>query len=347
MKNSIKKMGTYKPPLEGRSSQGFLLLDFNERTTQVSESVREALVDFIQSPRLQTYPEYGDIEQRLASYAKVSDEQVMVTSGSDQGIDIVFRAFCDSSSEVIIPSPSFAMFYQSAAVEGAEIISPAYTADYQYPLEEVLSSINENTKVIVVCNPNNPTGTVLNVDGVLKIAKAAPQAAILVDECYVEFSGVSVCEYVGEFKNIFVTRTLSKTWGLPSLRFGYLVSDEENIENLKKVRGPYDVSTISVVAARAALENPEYMESYVDEVLNVSKPMLEDFLSSRGIEYWPSAANFILCYPPDGDKLVEDLKEEGILVRPRTGPGIEGSVRISLGTKEQTQRLISVLNETL
>lgn len=339
----IKRMSPYKPPLEGRSGGGFLLLDFNERTTPVAPYVTEALIDYLRQDCLQVYPEYGDFLKKLAQYLGVGEDEVMVTNGSDQGIDLIYRTVAGPGDEAVVPVPTFAMLTHSAEVVGLRLETPAYTRDFQYPVEKVLSLVTERTKVITVCNPNSPTGTLLDPAEVVRIAKAAPHASVLVDECYYEYSKATVVDYINECPNLYVTRTFSKTWGLPSLRLGYIVSSSRNIEELLKVRGPYDVNKLSVVAAAAALDDPSFMEEYVEEVLQVSRPMFLSFLEEKGITYWPTEANFVLIYPPDSKLLYEQLHQEGILVRPRSGPGIEGTVRITIGTKEDTERLIAAL----
>lgn len=346
-RKNILKMSAYKPPIEGRSVEDYLLLDFNERVAPVAAHVKQALHNFIDSDKLQKYPEYGDFLKVLAEYVKVPEDQLMITNGSDQGIDLIFRAVAEPGAQAIIPAPSFAMFFQCAGLEDMEVISPFYTLSGGYPIKEVLSAVSAKTNLIVICTPNNPTGTTLSQSEILEIAKKAPQAAILVDECYFEYSGISVKDFVAEQENIFITRTFSKTWGLSSLRLGYLISAAKNIEQLLKIRGPYDMNLLSIVAARAALEQPEYVKSYVKEVMQESKPMLENYLRNKSITFWPSSANFLLLQVEDPLKVVEELKKEEILVRPRSGPNIENTVRITLGLKNDMRRLIQVLDRVL
>lgn len=347
IRKNIQEMSQYKPPLEGRTSGGHLLLDFNERTTPVSDHIRSALHTFVDSNRLHTYPEYGSFVERLAKYVGVPAAQLMITNGSDQGIDIIFRATTAAGDEAIIPAPTFAMHTQCAAIQGLEVISPAYTRAQGFPFDGVCSAISEHTRIIAICNPNAPTGTAINAEHIVEITTRAPQAAILVDECYFEYSKSTLKDLLSQHKNIFITRTFSKTWGLASLRIGYLLSHEDNINELLKVRGPYDVNTPAVIAASAALEDPSFMDQYVNEVLEVSRPLLISFLEEHKIPYWPTAANFILICPPDPDAITGHLHTRGILVRPRNGTNIENTVRITIGTKENTQQLISALEEVL
>lgn len=340
-------MSAYKPPIEGRSVRDYLLLDFNERVAPVSAGVKQALHDFIDSDRLQKYPEYGDFLNTLASYVGVSEDQLMITNGSDQGIDLVFRAVAEPGAQAIIPAPSFAMFFQCAGLEEMEVVSPSYTMAGGYPVQEVLSAITTRTNLIVICTPNNPTGTTLSQEEILQIARSAPQAAILVDECYFEYSGITVKDFVDQEDNVFITRTFSKTWGLSSLRLGYLISAAKNIEQLLKIRGPYDMNLLSIVAARAALMQPEYVRSYVKEVMEVSKPMLENYLRAKGISFWPSSANFLLLQVKNPKQVVDQLEKEGILVRPRSGPNIENTVRITLGPASDMKRVLKILDRVL
>ncbi|VUD68011.1 Histidinol-phosphate aminotransferase [Thalassocella blandensis] len=347
LKSHLYAMSAYTPPLEGRDPQQYLLLDFNERTLPVSENVQRALIEYISSGRMQMYPAYGDIVPRLAEYVGVEPSHLMITNGSDQGIELLFRATCSAGDEVIIPVPSFAMYHQCAKVENAKIIEPQYTRETGFPVEGVLSVISDRTKIICIANPNNPSGVAISRENILRIAEAAKHAAVLVDECYFEYSQETVVDCLVSHPNLFITRTFSKTWGMPSLRFGYLMASEANIQALLTVRGPYDVNQLAVVAAGAALSEPEVTERYVTEVMRESKPMFEAFLDAQAISYWPSHANFVWLFPQAPERVEQALVAAGILVRPKADFEGRMGLRVTLGTREQTERLISVLQGVL
>ena len=346
-KSHLDKLAAYQPPLEGRDPDQYTLLDFNERTLPVAENIVSALHDYIDRGRLQMYPSYGDIVNRLAAYCQVGDDQVMVTNGSDHGIELLFRSVCTQGDEVIIPSPSFAMYKQCALVENLNILEPIYTREAGYPLAEVLASVTAKTRLIVVSNPNNPCGTLVSKEEIVELAKAAHQAAILVDECYFEYTRETVAGYLEACPNIVITRTFSKTWGIPSLRFGYILSCSNNINTLLSVRGPYDVNQLAVVAAGAALDAPSLTLDYVDEVMSESKPLLESFLADSGIPFWPSAANYLWVFPEGVEALEEKLREAGILVRPKKDSEGRLGLRMTIGTVGQTRQLIEVLKAAL
>ena len=343
-KSHIVQMGAYKPPLEGRDNHQHLLLDFNERTLPVSPAVKQALIDYINDDQLQVYPSYGNITQKIANYCNVDSSQVMITNGSDQGIDLIIRSACREGDEAIIPGPTFAMYHQCAKIENLNIIEPAYSREHGFPKQAVLDAITDKTRLIVLANPNNPCGTPVARENILEIAKAAPDAAILVDECYFEYTQQTVCDAVEEYPNLLITRTFSKTWGLPSVRLGYVVASKANINALLNVRGPYDINQLAVIAIDAALSNPEYTQQYVSEVVEVSKPMFEAFLDKHNIAYWPSVANYVWVFPDNPEQLLNALKSQGILVRPKADIAGRVGLRVTLGNKSQTVKLIEAFS---
>ena len=340
IKPNILAMSAYLPPLDGRDAKTHVLLDFNERTIPVAAPIKAALQHFIASDKLQQYPAYGDIVERLAVYAGVDPACLMITNGSDQGIDLVFRAVAKPGAEAIIPGPTFAMYTQCAKVESMELVQPQYQKGEGYPLEDVLESINDNTAIIVASSPNNPCGTAVSAADIVRLSQAAPKAAILVDECYYEYTKESILPQLADLPNVFVTRTFSKTWGIPSLRFGYLMAAPEYIRALCNVRGPYDINQLAVVAANAALDHATDIDVYVDEVMQQSKPTLELWLEQQNIAFWPSTANYVWAFPANADSLNDYLTEQGFLVRPKAYQGQTG-LRVTLGTLEQTRGLIT------
>lgn len=347
LKPHIAALSAYKPPLDGRDPKRHMLLDFNERTLPLSETIQQALIDYIRDGRMQMYPAYGNVEADIARYAGVEADQLMITNGSDQGIDLIIRSACEAGSEAIIPAPSFAMYRQCAQIENLTLVEPFYDFDSGFPTDKVIHAINKHTSVICIANPNNPSGTVVSRADIERILQAAKDIAVLVDECYFEYVGESVCDLIALYPNLFITRTFSKTWGMPSLRLGYVMSNANNIRALSCVRGPYDINQLAIVAIRAALAQPELMQSYVDEVMQQSKPKFEAYLVSRQVRFWPSGANYLWVFPKNVDQVHEALVQSNILVRPKAdADGVMG-LRMTLGTLAQTDRLIEVLDSAL
>lgn len=343
----VKKMKAYVPPLDGRRSGGKLLLDFNERTLPPSDDVIKALESFARNGRLQVYPEYSDLANSLSSFLSVKNEQLMLSNGSDNAIDAFLRCYLGQGEKIVIPQPSFSMFAHSAHLQGGVILQAPYDIDKGYPFDQVVALIEkEKPKIVIICNPNNPTGTVLSQAKIEQLVSAYPQVAFLVDEAYYEFLDETSLGLIQRYTNVAVTRTFSKAMGIPALRFGYLVADSSMINELIKVRGPYAVNMMSVAAAQAALLNDSYVLDYVKEVMTVSKPMIESYYQSKGIRFWKSGCNFHLIDLPKAT-FESDLEQAGIRVRQMTYPGFEKTVRLSVGTKSDTETLIKALDKIL
>ncbi len=339
----IQKMKPYQPPLAGRSEYDGMLLDFNEQTQPPSPKVIHALEKFVKGKNLQVYPEYFDLEEKIAEYTGVSPEQVMLTNGSGQGIDIIFQTFTEKGDKVIIPSPTFAMFKQRAQVAGNKIIMPLYKkSDLSFPLEEVLDSTDEQVKLLVVCNPNNPTGTAVPLQDIEKIARKAKKAIVYIDEAYFEFSKITAVPLLKKYPNIIITRTFSKAFGLASLRIGYVIAAKKHIAEMLKVRGPYDVNMLAYCAASAAFEDRENMKNYVEEVMEKAKPLVEKFFTENNILFEPSAANFILFRPAYAQRVWTLLAESGVLTREQNKKNIRGTLRVTIGAVKQMKKFIKI-----
>lgn len=337
-RSNIQAMIPYCPPLDKRSAYPGLRLDFNERTLPPPASVLQALRDF----SLEFYPEYFDLSERIAAYVGVSSEQIMVTNGSDQGMDLIFRTFTRAGDPVVIPSPSFVMYDQCAQIEGNTMLRPIYPLDLSFPFEEVMDSITPEVRLVVLCNPNNPTGTPIPLEQIEAILEKASSAMVYVDEAYYEFSGETAVPLLSRYPNLVITRTFSKAFGIPALRVGYVVASAENIRELLKVRGPYDVNMAGACAAREALGALQEIRQYVDEVMKETKPMVEAFFRENAVEFFPSRANFILFRPSQSaEDVFQQLAANGILTRPRKGPNIENTIRFSIGTVDQMKQFIS------
>lgn len=344
----VLNMSPYSAPLEGRTGRGYLLLDFNERTTRPHSLVLKAIREYASKGNFQMYPEYADLNEVLADYLGVKPEKVFPTAGADQAIDIVTRALIKDEDEVIIPVPTFGMLEQAVKIQGAEIIAPRYKGrDLEFPFAEVIKAIKPGVKLVVICKPNNPTGTPISREQSEAIIKkaASHNIGVLADEAYHEFvPELTVIDLLDKYPNLFIIRTFSKTLGIPALRAGLVVSQKQNIMELRKVRGPYDVSMPAAVAMKALRHRAvrEDIKNYVDEVMKVSKPRLEKFYRENGIKFAPSVANFHLLEAPN---LYEFMKTRSILIRPRSDP--PNTVRVSIGTKENTEKYMQAFKEFL
>ena len=339
-KLSVRKMEKYNPPLEGR--RGKLRLDFNENTQGCSPKVIEALKK-IDAEEVSSYPEYKKFRKKLADYLDVDDSEILLTNGADEAIKVVTDTFIDKDDEIIIPTPTFSMFKVYASTACARINSILYNKDLSFPTKKVIDKINSSTKLVILVNPNNPTGTAINENDIVKILKKAENknTLILIDEAYYQYYSKSAKELIKKYGNLIIIRTFSKEFGLAGLRLGYIISNTEIIRNLKKVISPYSVNSLALVAGSAAIDDTEFVNNYVSEVRRNKQYIVKE-LNRLGIKTYPTQANFLVANFGEKSNLVyKKLKQKNILIRNVTKyPLLIDCLRITVGTKEQCSRLI-------
>jgi len=280
----------------------------------------------------------------VATFLGLDPEQVLLTNGVDEAIHLLCSTYLDPGDEALIVVPTFAMYAIFAQAEGARVIEVRAGGEFAFPANELLARLSQRTRLIAVANPNNPTGAAVARDVLIRIAQAAPQAALLVDEAYFEFYGETLMEQAGQIENLFVARTFSKAYGLAGLRIGILAGEARQMAMVRRVASPYSVNAVALAVLPEALRDQEYVARYVAQVrANREKLQLE--LGELGLRYWPSHANFVLVHIGSAHaEFVRSLRERGILVRDRhSDPGCEGCVRLTVGTDEHTQILIDAL----
>jgi histidinol-phosphate aminotransferase len=237
------------------------------------------------------------------------------------------------------------MYRFYAQVAGATVREIDYDGPMmEFPLAAVLDAITPATRAVLIANPNNPTGTGLSLAAIERILKRARKAVVFIDEAYFEFSGVTALGQIERSPNLFVSRTFSKAYGMAAMRLGCLFSHASNIAYLHKAQSPYSVNMLAVLAAQAAIRDTAYIENYVAEVL-AARELLCIGLERLKIAYVPSSANFVLIRAGKRALEIRDrLRGQGILVRDRSYEA-PGCVRVTVGTREQTHRLLAALEE--
>jgi histidinol-phosphate aminotransferase len=341
---AVKNLQAYRPPLAGR--QG-LRLDFNESTIGCSPRVLTRLRS-LDAETLARYPEREPVEAEVANFLELDAANVLLTNGVDEAIHLLCSTYLEAGDEAIIVVPTFAMYAIFAQAEGARVLQILSGENFAFPLEELLSRISPRTRLIAVANPNNPTGAAVASEVLLRVAQAAPQAAVLVDEAYFEFHGETILNSAVRPANLFVARTFSKAYGLAGLRVGILAGDAGQMAMVRRAASPYNVNAVALAVLPEALSDQEYVKNYVAEVQH-GRAVLEQELRTLGLHYWPSRANFVLVrIGPAHKEFIQALRARGILVRDRNSdPGCEGCVRLTIGSNEHTQILISALPDVV
>lgn len=341
---AVKSLHAYRPPLAGR--QG-LRLDFNESTIGCSPRVLSRLRS-LDVETLARYPEREPVEAGVADFLGLKAQQVLLTNGVDEAIHLLCSTYLDPSDEAIIVVPTFAMYSIFAQAEGANLIPILAEENFSFPSTKLLSRISPRTRLIAVANPNNPTGAAITGEVLLKVARTAPQAAVLVDEAYFEFHGETILDGAELQENVFVARTFSKAYGLAGLRIGILAGNSAQLAMVRRVASPYNVNAVALAVLPEALQDQQYVADYVAQVQR-GRALLEQELKTLGLHYWPSCANFVLVrIGPAYADFIQDLRARGILVRDRNSdPGCEGCVRLTVGSYAHTEILIGALRDVV
>lgn len=344
----VLAVSAYAPDPPGLDRSKYLCLDQNESGGPPPQRVAEAIAAQVQDRGLHAYPEDRVVYPALAEYARVPEDHLLVTNGSDQAIDITLRAFLRPGDELLIATPEFPIFRKAATLAGAAVRSVPYTGEhFAFPYEEFRAAAagERPPRVIAFINPNNPTGTPVDLDYIRDIASAHPDIPVIVDEAYYEFTKVTAAQLTRTHENVIVFRTFSKAFAMAGLRIGYVIARPAVIRELAKIRNPFDVNALAVAAARAQLQAVDEVVARADDIATRVKPRVVDRLTALGTRVVPGAANFVLVQPPDCPAAVTYLRDAGILVRSMPGPALAGMFRASIGTETEMDRFCAVYEE--
>ncbi|HEU4371660.1 MAG TPA: histidinol-phosphate transaminase [Methylomirabilota bacterium] len=342
-KPEVEALTPYVAPLEGRRT--LLRLDFNESTVGPSPRVLEA-VRGLSPEAYATYPEYAGLNEAFAASLGVAVEHVEAFNGVDAAIRAIFDAYGDKGGAFLTTVPTFGYYEPCAQQQGMMVEQIPYLPDLAYPLAAVTERLETNPRLLFVCNPNNPTGTLVPPATIVALARRAPRTLVVVDELYAPFTGQSVVPEALDLPNVVALQSLSKAAGLAALRLGFAIGHPTILDRLRRVTGPYDVNMLAVVAGKAALADPEHMRRYVAEVLAAKAWTIEQ-LRRLGVRHAAGGGNYVLVWPPgECDTVVHALRARGILVRSMgRRPVIQGSFRLTTGTRADMERFITTFRE--
>jgi histidinol-phosphate aminotransferase len=337
LRENIKRLVPYSSARDEYQGEASVFLDANENA--------------FGSPLAQQFNRYPDplqyeVKKRLTAIKGVPPRNIFIGNGSDEAIDILFRSFCNPGVDnVIIVPPTYGMYQVSANINDVEARKVLLTEDYQLNLEGIAEAIDEHTKLIFICSPNNPTGNSINREDVETLL-ANFNGLVIVDEAYINFSRQKTfIQELTEYANLVVLQTLSKAWGLAGLRVGMAFASEEIIEIMNKVKPPYNVNEASQQLALEALSNIDQVNNWIKETLvQRDRLVLELKLFDFVLDIYPSDANFILVKTTDANRIYDFLVDKGIIIRNRSKVELcEGCLRITVGTPDENTILLQTL----
>jgi histidinol-phosphate aminotransferase len=299
------------------------------------------------------YPDGSAYEliQVLSEQLSFSKENIILGNGSDELIRMIAETFLYPEDEVIIPEPTFSAYEFATKLMGGKIVKVP-TEDYKLNLNGMLEKINKKTKLIFICNPNNPTGKIVSKEELEDFLNNIPeQIVVILDEAYNEYvessDYKSGLEYLRHRKNLIVLRTFSKIYGLAGLRVGYGIADKQLIDLINRVREPFNVNLLAQVAAVASLRDKDYLNK-CKQLNSLNKQMLYSNLKHLSLDYVPTEANFILIdLKRDAQVIYKEMLKKGVIIRPCTSFGLPNHIRVTIGKEEENLIFINALAQVL
>ena len=293
-------------------------------------------------------PQQNKVKKLLSELKGISPKNMLLGNGSDEVLDLIFRAFCEPNQDnVIILPPTYGMYEVLANVNAVEIIKVELTNDFQPKVEQILEASNENSKILFLCSPNNPSGNSFNPNEVEVLLKKF-EGLVVIDEAYIDFSEQeSWLKYLSESPNLIITQTLSKAYAMAGIRLGICYASEEIISTLNKIKPPYNVNELTQLKALDGLLN----QDKVNQDINIIKEQRELLISNlKTISFvskiYPTDANFVLLKVDDATKRYNQLIENGIVIRNRTNqPLCENCLRLTVGIPSENIKLVNILKE--
>jgi histidinol-phosphate aminotransferase len=321
------------------------------------EFTGEAMVflDANENPFNEPYNRYPDplqkeLKKKIAELKKVPAENIFLGNGSDEPIDLLIRAFCEPGTDNIVTiNPTYGMYQVAADICGVELKKVSLTENFELNSTALLNATDKNTKLIFLCSPNNPTGNSLEHSAIIKILETF-NGIVILDEAYTDFAqGKSLLGELANYPNLVILQTFSKAWGMAGIRLGMAFASSEIIDVLNKIKYPYNLNILTQQKALELLENKETVEKWVKLLITEREKMtglLKDF--PFVVKIYPSDANFLLIKIHDAKGIYDYLVEKGIIVRDRSTVHLcDDSLRITIGTPEENEKLLEVLNELI
>ncbi len=327
-------------------------LNSNENPLGPSPKVVQALKESLTNINLYPRASYVELKQAIANNFNVSPTQVVLGNGSNEVIEFVFKAYLSEDDEVIVSKPSFLMYEKFAQIYGVSLKAVPLTEDLKHNLKEIKRMVSRKTKAIFLDHPHNPTGSTLKHKEWENFLHSIDEDLVLViDEAYGEFiddptvpQGI---EFLERRKSTLILRTFSKAYGLAGLRLGYGITSEEIASSLEKVRQPFNINALAVVAGIAALEDNQHLIK-TRKITIKGREYLTKSLTDLGFKVYPSQANFIMVdFGEKCETIYKELLHRGILLRPLKAYGFPTCLRITIGLPEDNETLISTIKEII
>jgi histidinol-phosphate aminotransferase len=293
-------------------------------------------------------PQQKIVKSALSEIKKVPSTQILLGNGSDEVLDLLFRAFCEPNKDnVITLPPTYGMYGVLSNLNAIENREVVLNSEFEPQVNKILKKVDQNTKMIFLCSPNNPTGNSFADESIVTLLKNF-KGIVVLDEAYIDFSEKeSWLSEINDYPNLVITQTLSKAYAMAGIRLGILYASTEIITVLNKIKPPYNINVLTQSKALQYLENQQTVKSQVIEIKDQRNLVYGQLLNTNFVkEIYRTDANFILCKVDDANQRYQQIFEKGIVIRNRTNDALcENCLRITIGTNKENQKLIEVLKE--
>ena len=323
-------------------------LDANEQPVNLPAVVRKEVLDRLATLAFNRYPEIGvtTLRRKIAAAMNLSVDSVLVGNGSSELLEVACYAFGGQGRSIVFPAPSFSMYAIYAKLADSQPVPVPLEEDFSLRAENVLAAANEHkASLIILCNPNNPTGSVISDESIEAIVSQAP-CPVIVDEAYYEFYGHSCVPLLAKYDNLIVTRTFSKAYSMAAARVGYLMAAPKLAQIVAKTVLPYPVNALSLICAETVYERRKAFEPEIDQTIRERRRMADTLESIRGVTVYPSQTNFLLVACPQAGELAEYLAQSGIGIRDfSNSPRLQGCLRFTVGTADENNILLRAIKQ--
>ena len=355
----ISELGLYEPgkPIEEVARElGFDCVDeicklaSNENSLGPSPLALKAIRHAAE--KMHFYPDGGShyLREKLASRLRVHLDEVIIGNGSNELLEMVASVYLSKGTNIVMADRAFVV-YRLVAPARQAVAKAVPMKEYRHDLDAMLEAIDENTRIVFIANPNNPTGTIVSPQDIDSFMKRVPDhVAVVFDEAYIELMEQADCpdviQYVRTRPHVYVLRTFSKAYGLAGLRVGYGIAGKREIALMNRVRQPFNVNAMGQIAALAALDDQAHVER-TRHMVKEGLTYLENSFAEMHLEFVPSRANFMLVKVGEGRRVFEALQHKKVIVRPVAGYQMPEWIRVTVGTAHENKRLIHAMNELM
>lgn len=323
-------------------------LDANESFIEFPLDLKEQIASAVINVQFNRYPDPDSkvLCKLYSEFIKVDEKNIIAGNGSDELVQIIVTTFLDKGDKLFVVNPDFSMYQVYAEIRGGKVVSLDLDKKLKLDVDLLIDKVAmENPKILILSNPNNPTGGIIPEEDIIKVIENC-NCIVIIDEAYVEFYGKSVVNRIKDYDNLIVLRTCSKALGSAGLRLGFLITNEILLKEIKKVKPPFNVNSISQAIGVVILKNRIFIEESISRIIEEKNYLYEELNKIEDIKTYPTEANFILIETYNADKINRKLIEKGIKVRKFNEGRLENCLRINAGSREENEAVLGVLRET-